>query len=225
MRIKRFVAAVLIAAVIFMLACTCVSASDNCHADWNDDVDYFELMKSVLTECGDDGLEVAKILEQKRNQKIVDTHANVDTTHWYNSSENAEQFLKKMNGYQLLHCKNYTADDVDLLAHLLYMECGSYWLPDDWLYKVGQVALNRVWSIHYPNTLYDVVYQPGQYDRNWLYATQQPTERCYRIARDLLEGERVIDLDVVFQAGGPQGSEIYMKLYDSIYGYTYLCKW
>lgn len=43
-------------------------------------------------------------------------------------------------------------------------------------------------------------------------------------AARLLSGERVLnEPSVVFQSGGVQGSGVYLELYSSYYGYTYLC--
>ena len=47
---------------------------------------------------------------------------------------------------------------------------------------------------------------------------------CVEAAARLLSGERVLnEPSVVFQSGGVQGSGVYLELYSSYYGYTYLC--
>lgn len=51
-----------------------------------------------------------------------------------------------------------------------------------------------------------------------------PFEPCVEAAARLLSGERVLnEPSVVFQSGGVQGSGVYLELYSSYYGYTYLC--
>ena len=52
-------------------------------------------------------------------------------------------------------------DEVDLLARLIYQEAGCDWIPDYVILWVGSVALNRVESDKYPDTLYEVIYDPG----------------------------------------------------------------
>lgn len=101
-------------------------------------------------------------------------------------------------------------EDIDLLARLLYAEAGSDWIEDKTIYWVGSVVLNRVNSEHYPDTLYDVIYQEGQYSCTWLGGIyNEPTERCYRIAEDLLRNGSILPEDVLYQAEFKQGSEVY----------------
>ena len=105
-------------------------------------------------------------------------------------------------------------EDIDLLAHLLYAEAGSSWIADETLYYVGSVVLNRVNSDLYPDTLYEVIYQRKpcvQYacivDGN---IEKDPTERCYRIAEDLLRNGSVLPENVIYQAEFKQGSGVYL---------------
>ena len=52
--------------------------------------------------------------------------------------------------------------DLDLLAALVWAEAGDQPLPDGLCY-VCDVVLNRVDSPAWPNTIADVIYQPGQF--------------------------------------------------------------
>ena len=102
-------------------------------------------------------------------------------------------------------------EDIDLLARLLFAEAGSDWISDDTIYYVGSVVLNRVNSDLFPDTLYDVIYQAGQYSCTWsggIY--NEPTERCYRIAEDLLRNGSRLPEGVLFQAEFTQGSGVYV---------------
>ena len=116
-------------------------------------------------------------------------------------------------------------DDLVLLAQVIHTEAGSAWLPDEWRMAVGEVVLNRVASPEFPDTLEEVVFQPGQYsaaDRDW-FEVLIPFRPCLEAALRLLGGERVIgDASVVFQSGGLQGG-VALELYDSVYGSTYFC--
>ena len=50
---------------------------------------------------------------------------------------------------------------MDLLARVIYAEVGCTWIPD-WVQRmVGSVVLNRVNSSYYPDTIREVIYQPG----------------------------------------------------------------
>ena len=117
-------------------------------------------------------------------------------------------------------------DDLVLLAQVIHTEAGSAWLPDEWRLAVGEVVLNRVASPEFPDTLEEVVFQPGQYsaaDRGW-FAALIPFRSCLEAALRLLSGERVLnDPSVVFQSGGKQGSGVALELTDSVYGSTYFC--
>ncbi len=46
---------------------------------------------------------------------------------------------------------------------IMYAEAGSYWLGDEWKLYVGEVVLNRVESPEFPDTIREVLEQPGQY--------------------------------------------------------------
>lgn len=119
----------------------------------------------------------------------------------------------------------YSDSDLMLLAKVIYAEAGSNFLSDEWKMCVGEVVLNRVASPEFPNTIYDVVYQQGQYQgaRSGYIASLTPSERCIDIARRLLNGERLMEPAVVFQANFKQGSGVCKALYDSHLGWTYFC--
>lgn len=118
---------------------------------------------------------------------------------------------ERAKGIESLEAKE-REKDIELMAHLLYAEAGSDWCSDELMYYVGSVALNRVESDIFPDTLEDVVYQQGQYACTWdggLY--KEPNERAYRIARDLIENGSVLPANVVFQAEFTQGSGVYIQ--------------
>ena len=119
----------------------------------------------------------------------------------------------------------YSESDLMLLAKVIYAEAGSDFLSDEWKMCVGEVVLNRVASPEFPNTIPDVVYQPGQYHgaRSGYIASLIPSERCIEIARRLLDGERIMEPSVVFQANFKQGSGVNKALYDSNLVWTYFC--
>ena len=91
---------------------------------------------------------------------------------------------------------------------------------------MGEVVLNRVASPEFPDTLAEVVFQPGQYsaaDEGW-FEVLIPLRSCLEAALRLLGGERVInDPAVVFQSGGRQGGGVALEMWDSVYGSTYFC--
>ena len=116
-------------------------------------------------------------------------------------------------------------DDVDLLARLLTCEMGCSWIADEQQLYVGSVVLNRVASDLFPDTLQEVIYQPGQYApaiSGWI-ETVQPDERTIGNARWLVENGSVLPENVLYQSTVVQG-EVYDSYYDSTLGTTtYYC--
>jgi len=115
--------------------------------------------------------------------------------------------------------------DIDLLARIISCEMGCSWIPDEQQLYVGSVVLNRVASDLFPNTLQEVIYQPGQYApaiSGWL-ETVVPDERTRENAKWLLENGSVLPNGVLYQSTVAQGP-IYTTYYDATLGTTtYYC--
>lgn len=58
---------------------------------------------------------------------------------------------------------SYEVSDIEILAHLINGEAGADWCSDTTRYYVGSVVLNRVNSNEFPDSIYGVVFQSGQY--------------------------------------------------------------
>lgn len=110
--------------------------------------------------------------------------------------------------------------ELELLALVIYQEAGGDACSDETRQMVGEVALNRVASSIYPDTLAEVLLQPYQYGRlHWtglvwparadLPQEAHAVERAFDIAAALLTGsvERLLPEDAIFQAEFPQGTE------------------
>lgn len=119
----------------------------------------------------------------------------------------------------------YTEEDLDLLARLLTAEMGMSWVDDKIQLYVGSVVLNRMNHDLYPDTLYDVIYDKGQYSPTWTGTINNiPDERTIANARLLLEEGSILPENVIFQANFPQGDGTYFEYYDEILGTTtYFC--
>lgn len=160
------------------------------------DTNYLELMKEYCV-CGD--IDLGRIAEQKRNLKIDATGVDV---------------------------KKISFDELYELSKIITVEAGATVIPPEWKMMVGEVVLNRVESVEFPNTIAEVIHQAGQYSAaNTDYFTGlRPFKDCVDVAANLLSGERIInDTSVVFQSSNKQGSGVYIELYSSHFGYTYLC--
>lgn len=116
--------------------------------------------------------------------------------------------------------------DTMLLAKLITCEMGCDWISAEQKYKVGSVVLNRVADHRFPNSIYDVIWQPGQYAcaTSGALFKAQPSEEVIDIARDLLLNGSRLPADVVWQAEFPQGEGVYVAYRDDVLGTTtYYC--
>lgn len=119
----------------------------------------------------------------------------------------------------------FAFEDMMLISKIIYAEAGSEWLSDEWKMCVGEVVLNRVASPEFPNTIKEVLEQPGQYygANSRYFKSLLPSERCVRCAIRLLNGERLLEPSVVFQANFTQGGGTHKACYDKYLGWTYFC--
>ena len=90
---------------------------------------------------------------------------------------------------------------------------------------VGSVVLNRVKSKYFPNTIREVIYQPGQYGPVYNgMINYTPTKKAIENARYVLENGSTCPANVTGQNGVISGSGVYTSYYDSILGTTiYFC--
>ena len=95
----------------------------------------------------------------------VDIYFHIDeaeTMEEIEAREEAErQAAREAERYQYYGVYAATASDVELLAAIIECEAGSQ--PYEGMVAVGAVVMNRVRSASYPNTIYGVVYAPGQF--------------------------------------------------------------
>lgn len=118
--------------------------------------------------------------------------------------------------------ENYTEDDLYYLAAAVCCEAGGE--NEEIQLLVANVVINRVNSSFYPDTIYDVLTEYGQYGMMWEYGIEFPNwadegvkNQCYSVARRVLEGERFCPENVLFQAEFEQGSGIFKQFGDEYY--------
>lgn len=115
---------------------------------------------------------------------------------------------------------NYNADDLTILALIIYQEAGGDACSDSTRQMVGSVFLNRVNSPAFPDTFYEVATAPAQYgtlsytgitwpERSQYEGEQAAVQRAYRIAEELLTSGSILPDNVIWQAEFPQGSGTY----------------
>lgn len=104
--------------------------------------------------------------------------------------------------------KPYSDNDLYILSHIISAESGN--CSEDMMIAVGSVVLNRVEDERFPDTIEEVVFQPGQYSPTWNGSFyDEPTDEAVEVAEMLLTDGSQIDESVVWQAEFVQGVGIY----------------
>ena len=111
-------------------------------------------------------------------------------------------------------------NDLWYLSHVIQAEAG--YCSTEMMEGVGSVVLNRVEDDRFPNTIPEVIEQPGQYSTASYLASQEPTEEVLRVAKDLLKNGSKLPGDVIYQANFSQGTGTYKTLSTS-YSTMYFC--
>ncbi len=113
--------------------------------------------------------------------------------------------------------KAYTEAELEAMALVIYQEAGGDACSDETRLMVGQVVMNRVADSRFPNTIEEVLLQKAQYGRlHWTglvwpeRAENEPeaVERAYKCAEMVLNGEKLLPDDVIWQSEHIQGKEI-----------------
>ena len=116
--------------------------------------------------------------------------------------------------------RSYSDEDIWYLSRVIQAESG--YCQREMMEGVGSVVLNRVESDLFPNTVREVIEQPGQYSTlSWL-SSQVPTDEVMEVTVDLLENGSKYPEDVLYQANFVQGSGVYKTLSTS-YSTMYFC--
>ena len=155
-------------------------------------------------------------------EMMVTAAANGDLEGGYMAERARNKSIDKQHSDEIKIC----FDELLLLSKLIYSEAGGDWLRDEQRFCVGEVALNRVASPEFPDTLEEVVYQEGQYETVMTAYFQQdllPSRSCVRIALRLLQGERMMEPQVVYGSGAPMGP-IYAHYYTDRSGDFFFCE-
>ncbi len=108
---------------------------------------------------------------------------------------------------------NYTQEDINLLAEVMYHE---NWNTDSEhlaAYYTGAVVMNRVKSKDWPNTIKEVLYQKGQYSTTKKFFTKEIPAECYELAEMILrKGTPDVPENVIFQSMRKLGKGTWKKV-------------
>lgn len=185
-------------------------------------MDYMEAIERALNDGGPYAMQVGAIYEKQRNLKIDALKLDLKKTSYFSKYTTAAEIKTAMEADKK---PKYTQEDLDLLSRVIYAEVGCTWIPD-WVQRmVGSVVLNRVNSSYFPNTIKEVVYQPGQYSPTWNGSiSKTPDARTVANARYLLEHGSICPANVIGQNSIVTGSGVYKSYHDYVLGTTvYFC--
>ena len=117
----------------------------------------------------------------------------------------------------------YSEDDLYELSHIINAEAGDAACTDELRIAVGSVVLNRVASDLFPDSIYAVIHQEGQYRPTWDGGfLKEPSEASVKVAKMLLEEGSQLPGDCLCHANLVQGSAVHEQ-FDNIYGPLYIC--
>lgn len=101
--------------------------------------------------------------------------------------------------------------DVQLLAKLITAETGSS--SDQAQIAIASVVMNRVNSAKFPDTVFEVIYQKGQYSPTWNGSIDnEPDEQALKNALYVYQNGSQIPSNVLYQSRYIQGSGIWAQI-------------
>lgn len=181
-------------------------------------------LESAIAVCGRNMAAAHEMADSARFLGYPEDHFIIKEAQAKYASESAKAKELRLR-LEEARKPQYTQEELDLLSRIIYAEAGCTWIPDWVQQMVGSVVLNRVASSVYPNTIREVIYQPGQYGPVYngsLWNT--PDARTVANAKYLLEHGSVCPQNVTGQSGSITGGGVYSSYYDSILGSTiYFC--
>lgn len=135
------------------------------------------------------------------------------------------EFLRERKKELLGIQDDLTFDNLLLLSKIVHVEAGSNWLTEEHRQLVASVVINRVNSPEFPDTIYEVIHQKGQYSTagTSYFNNLKPSRISVLSALRVLSGGSIAPSEVVFQSGFKQGSGVYKAISDSQLGTTFFC--
>lgn len=219
-------------AVVMMVTCGTVAVAAPTIEDhievtgFDEDIDYTQKMLDCLEDGSEYAMIAGSVYEKQRNLKIETLGLNYEKTEYFTTYFTAEEILNAMNPPAPdptptpEPVKTYSDEDLYWLSRVVFAEAGCDWFPD-WVQRdVASIVLNRVADSRYPNTIKDVIFDPGQYscvNSGSIYNT--PTSKVMENCRWVLENGSTLPVSVIGQSAYAWGP-IYKSYYDSILGTT-----
>lgn len=110
-----------------------------------------------------------------------------------------------------------TNEDIELLAKVVWVEAQGESFEGQ--QAVAEVALNRLVSGEFPNTLHDVIYGEGQFRSAPYLKDAEPWQTQYDAIESALFGPNVLPMDVMYFAQEPVNSNVWGKIGGHVFCY------
>lgn len=152
-------------------------------------------------------IKYVEVVKEIRVPEIVEVPVIVRETEYIEVPCGVSSRTERYAGIEI------TPQIMELMARLAWREARGEGILG--MRLVLEVVLNRVLSPHFPNTVYEVLYQPGQfapYGGALELEDITPTEAQYEAVALALSETPMTDEDVVFFATTPLYGEIWMHV-------------
>lgn len=117
-------------------------------------------------------------------------------------------------------------EDLQIIAKVIQNEADPKWCEWEHSVAVGAVVCNRVKSPYFPNTVKEVVEQPGQYLKAYTSNFSGTTRLAYEAAKAAMDGAHDVPANAYWQDNRVQGVYVW-KAFICDTGYfrstTYIC--
>lgn len=217
-------------AVVMMVSCAGIAVAAPSVEDhiavtgFDKKVDYTAKILDCLGDGGEYAMLAGSVYEKQRNLKIETLGLDYELTHYFEQYSSAEDILNAMYPPVVEEpeeeAATYSDEDLLWLSRVVFAEAGCDWFPD-WVQRdVASVVLNRVADPRYPDTIKDVIFDPGQYScaaSGSIY--NNPTQKVIDNCRYVLENGSTLPGSVIGQSAYALGP-IYKSYYDSVLGTT-----
>ena len=139
------------------------------------------------------------------------------------NSELATENPKKVSRYAEIHIEEW---EIDEMAAIIYLEARNQSAKGQ--QAVAEVILNRVLYEGFPDSVYEVIHEgEGERKKALQFTTvkyldeAKPTETQYKAINAALYGKPVLPLDVFFFSENGENDNVWGKIDDHIFCYTY----
>lgn len=159
--------------------------------------------------------------EPVRTARQETLHAAADILRSYGYAEDSEAIRALGDAWAA------EQEALDIIAKVIQNEADPAWCEWEHSVAVGAVVVNRERSPQFPNTIREVVAQPGQYLPAYTYGFDNTSRLAYEAAKAALDGDHNVPEDAYWQDTNVQGVSIW-KTFEvtTKYGFhsvTYIC--